>query len=128
MSLSKSNYWYSNNCLHILKCVVPLTTILNNIKNYININNVQWARCWLYKPDSPLSSYNQTLRTYFVPRLLLHNIWSNDATKVTEPHNIWGSYISSVSVDQMPLRRLIVAALCWHCCYGETSMTTCSAT
>ncbi len=24
MSLSKSKYWYSNNCVHFLKCVVPL--------------------------------------------------------------------------------------------------------
>ncbi len=24
MSLSKGKFWYSNNCLHFLKCVVPL--------------------------------------------------------------------------------------------------------
>jgi len=29
MSLSKGKCWYSNNCLHFLKCIVPLT---NNIK------------------------------------------------------------------------------------------------
>ncbi len=26
MSLSKSKCWYSNNCLHFLKCVVPLSS------------------------------------------------------------------------------------------------------
>jgi len=26
MSLSKSKCWYSNNCLHFLKCAVPLRT------------------------------------------------------------------------------------------------------
>ncbi len=26
MSLSKSKCWYSNNCLHFLKCAVPLKT------------------------------------------------------------------------------------------------------
>ncbi len=28
MSLSKSKYWYSNNCLHFLKCTVPFNIIL----------------------------------------------------------------------------------------------------
>ncbi len=28
MSLSKSKCWYSNNCLHFVKCAVPLTVTL----------------------------------------------------------------------------------------------------
>ena len=52
MSVSKSKCWYSSNCLHFLKCTVPLIQ-LTKIETYIQkmIKKIHFDQAWLIETE-----------------------------------------------------------------------------
>jgi hypothetical protein len=52
MSLSKSKCWYSNNCLHFLKCAVPLEAKLLVTILLIDTNSYKLHRFTLFETVS----------------------------------------------------------------------------
>ncbi len=58
MSLSKSKCWYSNNCLHFLKCTVPLS--LSSLKKIHDIGTPNLSTPWM--ANERASSSNAKMR------------------------------------------------------------------
>ena len=76
MSLSKSKCWYSSNCLHVLKCGVPLSSyniqlILLNV-NFGAICQIWLISFWIIFPTIHLVHSRFTNCWKFSPRQL-HN-------------------------------------------------------
>jgi hypothetical protein len=57
MSLSKGKCWYSNNCLHFLKCAVPLSMARDRNIAHLRYLILKGVLCWNIISDTMFSSF-----------------------------------------------------------------------